>query len=106
MPSPEDAGPPPFQIAFSGVIAESIRQLQRRASLQGRGEEFLRSLREVIDRIQQDPNEVGEPLYRLAVLRMQVRCVAIRPLYLDFAVCEDRPLVFIRAVNLFSPREE
>lgn len=104
MPPPEN-GEPPFQIAFSGLIAEAVRQLQERASLEGRGEEFLLTLRAVVDRLRHDPNDFGEPLYRLSVLRMQVRCAAIRPLSIDFAVCEDRPLVFIKAVRLLGPRE-
>lgn len=95
-----DNGRQSFQISFSELIAEAIRQLQRRASLQGRGEEFLQALRAVVDRLQHDPNEFGEPLYRLSALRLQVRCAAIRPLSIDFAVCEDRPLVFIKAVRL------
>jgi hypothetical protein len=84
------------------LIAEAIRELQRRASRQGRGEEFLQALRTVVDRLRHDPNEFGEPLYRLSALRMQVRAGTVRPLYVDFAVCEDRPLVFIRAIKLLS----
>jgi len=98
-----DNGRRTFQISFSGLIAEAIRELQRRATRQGRGEAFLQALRAAVDRLQHDPNEFGEPLYRLSVLRMQVRCAVIQPLYVDFAVCEDRPLVVIRAVNLLSP---
>ncbi len=91
-----------YQISFSGVITAEIRRLQRRASRQGRGAEFLQALRVIVDRLRQDPNEFGEPLYRLSVLRMQLRCAAGRPLHVDFAVCEDRPLVFIRAVRLLG----
>ncbi len=58
--------------------------------------------REVYEHLRQEPSEYGEPLYRLPALHMQVRCVAVRPLYVDFAVCEDRPLVFIKAVKLLS----
>jgi hypothetical protein len=91
-----------YQIGFSGVIAEAIRQLQRQATREGRGPEFLDALRTIVERLQDNPVEVGEPLYRLPVLRMNVRCVLIRPLYIDFAVCEDRPLVFIKLVKLLS----
>ncbi len=93
-----------FQISFSDVIAEDIRQLQRRASREGRGEEFLLALRAVVDFLQKNPNDFGEPLYRLTAVRMMVRCSVIRPLSIDFAVCEDRPIVFIKAVRLLPPR--
>lgn len=92
----------PFQLDFSEAIAENLRQLQRQASREGRGTEFLAAVRTVVHRLQRDPLEFSEPLYRLAVLRMQVRCVVVRPLGVDFAVCDDRPLVFIKAVKLLS----
>lgn len=102
MTSP-DNGRRSFQLSFSGVIAEEIRRLQRRASRQGHGEAFLSALRRIVDRLHYDPNEFGEPLYRLSALRLQVRWAVIRPLSVDFAVCEDRPLVFITTIKLLSP---
>jgi hypothetical protein len=49
-----------------------------------------------------DPLDVGEPAYRLPTLRMQVRTVIVRPLVVDFGVCEDQPDVFIKGVKLLS----
>ncbi len=100
MATAGSSGQPPFQLGFSTVIAETIRQLQRQAARQGRGREFLEAFRTVVTRLGNDPTEFGEPLYRLPALQMRVRCGAIRPLYVDFAVCEDRPLVFIKSVKL------
>jgi hypothetical protein len=94
-----------YEVHNSGAIANDFLRLQQEATLQGRGEDLLLAARAVYERLQQDPNEFGEPLYRLSVLRMQVRCAVIRPLYVDFAVCEDRPLVFIRAVKLLAAGE-
>jgi hypothetical protein len=94
-----------FQLGFSGVIAARIRALQRRASREGRGAEFLTALRQLVQDLRQRPRKLGEPLYRLKVLRMQVRGVIVGPLYVDFAVCEDRPLVFIKSVKLLARRE-
>jgi hypothetical protein len=45
---------------------------------------------------------VGEPIYRLPALRMQVRTIVVRPLVVDFVVCEDQPLVFLKVVSLLS----
>jgi len=95
-------GKRPFQLGFSSMIAETIRQLQRQASREDRGTEFLNALRQMADRLRGDPGRFGEPLYRLPTLRMQVRCAVIPPIYMDFAVCEDRPLVFIKAVKLLA----
>ena len=94
-----------YEVHNSAIIAQEFRRLQRQATRQGRGEEFLRAARAIYNRLRQDPNEFGEPLYRLSALRMQVRCGVIRPLSVDFAVCEDRPLVFIKTLRLLGPRE-
>ena len=53
-------------------------------------------------RLQTSPGNLGEPLYRLAALRMQIRTVVLGPLAVDFGVCEDRPVVFIKGVVLLS----
>jgi hypothetical protein len=94
-----------FRLGFSGVIAEAIRQLQRQASREGWGAHFLQALRKIVERLRSSPSDLGEPLYRLPALRMEVRCVVLRPIYIDFAVCEDRPLVLIKAVKLLSKQE-
>ncbi len=95
-------GEQPFHVGFSEAIAQTIRRLQQQASQEGRGKDFLSALRKAVDRLQRAPRAFGEPLYRLPALRMQVRCGALGPLSIDFGVCEDRPLVFIMAVKLFS----
>jgi hypothetical protein len=43
-----------------------------------------------------------EPLYYLPALRMHVRHGGIGPLFIDFAVCEDHPLVFIKGATLLA----
>src|SRR5712692_2422783 len=101
MPSPGN-GEQPFQVGFSEVIAQTIRDLQRRASGEGRGKDFLAAFRRAVNRLQTSPRGFGEPLYRLPALRMQVRCGVLGPLSIDFGVCDDRPLVFIMAVKLLS----
>ena len=77
-----------YQIHGSGVIADAIREIQRRAEREGRGLRVLTALRILKVRLQQDPNDVGEPLYRLASLHLQVRTVVIGPLVVHFGVHE------------------
>jgi hypothetical protein len=101
MSSPSSPGGS-YEVHNSGQIAQAFLQLQRQASREGRGQALLQATREVYKRLTSDPKEFGEPLYRLPNLRMQVRTVLIRPLNVDYAVCEDRPLVFIKAVRLLS----
>ena len=60
------------------------------------------ALRHVYQRLQDDPYSLGEPLYRLPGLRMQVRTCIVPPLLVHFAVCEDQPHVFLKGVKLLT----
>lgn len=91
-----------FEIHCSDALSATIRQVHRQAWLQGRGKAVTRALRQIIRRLELDPFGTGEPAYRLPGLRMQIRTVIIRPLVVDFGICEDRPLVFIKGVKLLS----
>ncbi|HEY7159073.1 MAG TPA: hypothetical protein VH575_34335 [Gemmataceae bacterium] len=63
---------------------------------------MLAALRHIYQGLQRDPTILGEPLYRLPAMHMMVRTVVVRPLALDFAICEDRPLVFIKGAVLLA----
>jgi hypothetical protein len=91
-----------YEIHGSGLILEALRRLLRQAEYEGRGSHFLSALGTLGRQLQRNPNVVGEPVYRLPALRMQIRTVALNPLVIDFGVCEDRPLVFIKGVTLLS----
>jgi hypothetical protein len=91
-----------FKVHCSPVIARAFRDLQRQASESGRGERVLAAFREILEWLKRDASNAGEPLYRLPALRLQVRTCVIGPLVVDFAVSEDRPLVFIKGVQLLS----
>jgi len=93
-----------YRLEFSGVIRQELRKLLRRAVWQGRGPQFREALRTIFHRLARDPNEFGEPLYRLANLRLHVRHAAVGPLVVHFAVHESRPLVFIKAVDLLPKK--
>lgn len=99
---PEQEHEPPWQVHSSGAINNELRRLQRRAAGEGRGEQMLTALRHIAQLLHRAPNTIGEPVFRLPELRMQVRTVVVRPLAVDFAVCEDRPLVFIKRVSLLA----
>jgi hypothetical protein len=104
MPEPEPNGPR-WEVICSPINAEIIRQLWRRASRSGRGEAVTAAFRQIMERLQRDPAEAGEPSYRLPAMRLQVRRVVVRPLVVDFAVSEDHPLVFIKGAFLLSKQD-
>jgi hypothetical protein len=93
-----------YEVHCSAVIAAELRHLQHEAPGVARKRAIAEAFRKVIRQLQFDPNEVGEPLYRLAVLRLQVRTCSVRPLVVDFAVSEEHPLVFIKGVKLLPEK--
>jgi hypothetical protein len=101
MPEPEESGPR-WEVVCSHANAEILRQLHGRASRYGQGGAVASAFRQVVERMQRDPTELGEPSYRLPALRMQVRRVVVRPLVVYFAISEDHPLVVIKATRLLT----
>lgn len=101
MSSAPDEGQP-FRIAISGATADALRRLQRRASQEGRGAEFLGAVRTAIQRMQSDPMAFGEPLYRLPALAIDVRCAVVRPLSIHFGVNLQYRITVIQSVKLLS----
>ncbi len=91
-----------YEVHCSDFMGKVIRRVHRRGSQQGRGQAVTRALRQIIRRLEIDPFSVGEPSYRLPGLHMQVQTTVIRPLVVDFGICEDRPIVFIKGVRLLS----
>ena len=91
-----------FTVRCSSAIIASIHAIHQRARDQGRGKAVTSALRRIIHRLESNPLRFGEPVYRLPSLQMQIRTAIVRPLAVDFGVCEDRPLVFIKGVKLVS----
>jgi hypothetical protein len=84
-----------YEVHCSGAVAETIYQAQARASSDDQVR-IAAAFEQIVSRLEVDPYGVGEPLYRLPGLRMQVRTVVLRPLSIDFGICEDQPHVFIK----------
>jgi len=91
-----------YTVHASGAIADSIRRIQRRAKREGRGDKVVATLSQIYERLQQDPSTLGEPLYRLSALRLEVRTCVVRPIVVNFAVHETKPLVFIKGIRLLT----
>lgn len=95
-------GDPRFEVYCSGAIAKSIEEVHQQALDEGRGQAMVDAFTLAVQRLQQDPNNFGEALFRLPALRMIVRTAVVLPIAIDFAVCVDRPMVFIKGVQLLS----
>ncbi len=84
------------------AMARLMRQIQKQASQEGRGEAVLVAFRQIVHRLRHNPLGLGEPLFNLPALRLQIRCVVGRPLVVDFAVNKDHFLVFIKGIKMLG----
>jgi hypothetical protein len=50
-----------YRVHLSSLIARKLQQIQRRASLEGRGKEVLGAFREILHRLEDNPWDFGEP---------------------------------------------
>ncbi len=91
-----------YAIDLSEAVAERLKKLQRRASRRGLGHSFRRAFRRILARLRRDPTAVGELLYFLPALRLQMRIVVVAPLVIDFAVSEDHAVVYIRDAKVLA----
>jgi hypothetical protein len=91
-----------YTVTMSGATRSVLKQQHRRAMQLGMGQQFLDAYREIIERLHNDPLNFGEPLYRLPALRLLVCQGVLSRLLVNFAVHEDRPLVFIRGFRFLS----
>jgi hypothetical protein len=102
MTSQGDGQPTLYEIRLSAHIKETIKQLHQQAAQQGRGHQFLDALRLIRDRLQRAPQQFGEPLFRLPALKLVPYQAIISPVVVDYAVHQERPLVFVRGVKLLG----
>jgi hypothetical protein len=101
MAEPNSNGPT-FTVHVSKKIGDSVREIHERAKKQGRGDKVIAAIEEILQRLRTNPNNLGEPLYRLGALKLEVRTCVIRPINVDFAVHQERFLVFIKGVKLLT----
>jgi hypothetical protein len=100
MTSPRNGGID-YEVYSSSVVAQTIRDAHLQAIEEGRGEAMVAAFRDA-ENLRKHAPRFGESLYRLPALRMEVRHAVLRPIAVQFGVCEDRPLVFIKNVTLLS----
>ena len=87
---------------LSNQIKETIKELHQRMAHQGKGQRFLDSLRAIHNRLRQDPTNFGKPLYRLPALKLLVYHVVVSRIAVHYGVHEEKPLVFLKGVQLLD----
>ena len=89
----------PHRLGITGPAKDLYRQIGIEAVEAGLETEVSQAMRAIVARLQTDPASFGEPLYRMAKLKMMVRCAAISPLFVEYGVHDTEPVVIIRKVR-------
>lgn len=92
-----------YYVDASAELRKQIRKLHQIALGQGRGKLFANALRKIYNRLHLDPFEFGEPLYKLPMLRLQIRTASILPVVVTYSASNDNPIVMIKNVQLLEP---
>ena len=87
-----------YKVAFTGLASEQLKAAVRRAESYDRPAEFASAMRRLLEQLAVNPTEIGEPMYRLYSMKMDVRRVALAPIYLEYGVHSTAPLVIVRRV--------
>ncbi len=91
-----------YRVVFSEQTKTELKHRHREAMQRGIGQQFLTSIRRIVERLRTNPLNFGEPQYRLPALKLLVCQAVVSKLVVDYAVHEDLPLVFIREIRVLS----
>jgi hypothetical protein len=91
-----------FHVDMSGETRRQIKLLFKQATVENRPDAFLAAFKQIIERLEQEPHELGEPLYHLQALQVQIRTAIVLPLSVNFSVSHVHHLVIIRNISLLS----
>lgn len=91
-----------YQITFSGFLAQEMKRLHSLAKEAGMGEAFVEALEQAVFRMQHDPWGFGELTRRVKKPPLSVHVRTIRPLIIEFAIHEEKPIVLIKRVGLLT----
>ena len=93
---PADASDQPYVVESTGIAREQLRAILRRAI---RGDEYdviLAAIRRIQARLAADARAVGDPIYRLRRIKMDVLHFVDSPLYVQYGIPNGRRLAVIR----------
>jgi hypothetical protein len=95
--------PGDFEVSVSGVTRELLIRLHDQAAEAGLRLEFLAAVRAVLSRLRANPDEFGEELFDLRVLRLTVKVGVVLPAAVEFVVIPERRLVVVRTFRFVPP---
>lgn len=87
---------PRYSLGTTGIARSQLKAIVAVAGQTDSEDSVAAALRVIRDRLESDPGEFGEPLYHVASLRMSIRCAAVAPLYVEYGLHDEKPVVVIR----------
>lgn len=85
----------PYRVVGAELVGDSLRGLKRLADAAGQTRLLLDSAKGIVERLETDPLGFGEPRYDLHHLQLQVRIGMYRMLAAQYAVDEERRIVYV-----------
>ena|SRR6266851_5678222 len=95
----------PYRVVGAELVGNTLRGLKRLADVTGEGSTFLASAKAIVERLTTNPLEFGEPRFDLQHLQLQVRVGVYGNLSVQFAVDEQRRIVYLLNVILLGGHE-
>jgi hypothetical protein len=89
-----------YKVIANAAMRQALLELQARAAERGLGPAVLAAMKTMQNWLRHDPLALGEPVYHLYQLKMQMRVAVIPPLHIHYAVHQTEPIVFIKGVDL------
>ena len=85
-----------FRVDSSAAVLRELDRLQRRATHRGQGKSCKAAFRRILRALRDRPLTLGEPLYYLKTMHVEVRAVLVAPLLIEFAVSREHQIVWIK----------
>src|SRR6476646_10746550 len=101
--TPANGHAPGFTIELTGLARAQLRMIGRHAKYTGAADVIAEAFRQLLRRLSHDPRGLGEPMCHLKPVRMHVYNATVRPLYVEYGVHDEEPVVVIRYAARMSP---
>lgn len=88
MSSQGNGSPIRYRVIMSAKTRSTLRQQFLERAQSGEGKEFIAALRQIYERLRDNPVSFGDPLFRLPALNLIVYQAMIKPIIVEYGVHE------------------
>lgn len=98
--------PERWSVGTTGAADAEFTDILTRALAVGQEQSIRTAALGIVAALLESPRDFGEPLRHFRQMKMTVRNAAIRPLYVEFGVHDEQPMVVIRRFRWMSAPDE